>query len=461
MSTVETDEIYLRHSPDAVVIVDEHGIIELTNPRADEMFGHQPGELSGEPIEILVPDQFAKIHSAHRTRYRAAPATRAMGDLGVDLRGRRADGSSFPVEISLSPLVTDDGPRVMACVRDITDRRLHEQQADRVRDALDSVSEAAFMFDPESLCFTYVNQGAVDQVGYSRDELLGGMTPLHIKPDFTRESFSALVNRLTSGEHDALTFTTSHRHKDGTDLVVEVALQHHETGDAQGGVMVALARDITERLAIERRARADREALGVAEDRERIARDLHDVVIQRLFAAGMRLQAGLTDPDLLAVRSDETVSELDETIGVIRRTIFALTENGSTTATKRIHELTDAHTDRTGVVVDLEISGDIEAIDEVVMTELEASLTEALSNVARHAAARTVMVSIEGGDEVVLRVADDGVGIPHTRPAGFGLPNLSARAEELGGKFTVASSAAEGTHLEWRVPVGGAGDPGT
>ena len=200
------------------------------------------------------------------------------------------------------------------------------------------------------------------------------------------------------------------------------------------------------------RARAERESRRLAEDRERIARDLHDVVIQRLFAAGMRLQAGLSNPEILATRSDETVVELDETIAIIRRTIFALTENDVASPSTRIQALSDAHTDRTGANVDVNLSGEVDSIDDAVMAGLEASLTEALSNVARHAGAQNVTVDVAVGDDVVLRVSDDGVGIPDIRSAGFGLPNVGVRAEELGGEFNISAGAEGGTDFEWKVP---------
>ena len=318
------------------------------------------------------------------------------------------------------------------------------------------------MFDPDTLEFTYVNEGAVEQVGYGRDELLAGMTPLHIKPEFTTASFRALVDRLRSRGGGSHTFVTVHRAKDGTDIDVEVALQHHRTDDDPTGVMVALARDVTARLATEDRARRDREARRVSEDRERIARDLHDVVIQRLFGAGMRLQSGLSDTESLAERADEAISELDETIAEIRRTIFELTDNGGPGPTDRLTRLTEVHTGRTGVPVELELSGDLDGMGDELAGELEATLSEALSNVARHAAADEVTVTVEvSGSEIVLEVVDDGVGLPMAAVSGSGLPNIEARAVARGGFFSIGAGSDGGTHLVWRVPMAAPTGEGT
>jgi PAS domain S-box-containing protein len=446
---------YLQGSPDAVVIVDEGGSITFVNDRTKEMFGYEhPAQLVGESVEKLVPERFAAAHRAHRAGYRSAPTVRSMGEAGVELFGRRSDMTTFPVEISLSPIDTGGGQHVMASIRDVTARLRLEADVRRVGDALDAVHEAVFMFEPDSLRFVYVNEGAVEQVGYTRAELLGEMTPLDLKPDFTLESFRVLVRRLVTEERDALTFTTTHRRKDGSELAVEVVLQQPHTRGPLEDVLVALVRDVSERYAAQDRARADREALRVAEDRERIARDLHDLVIQRLFAAGMRLQAALGRPETLAARSDETVAELDETIAVIRRTIFELTDTAEVTVSSRIQKLADRHTDRTGVPVLVHLSGDIEGMDEAITAGLDASLTEALSNVARHAAAQSVTVSLTVDDHVTLRVADDGVGIPDDRSSvGQGIPNIGIRAEDLGGSLSIEAGTDGGTDLVWRVPA--------
>ena len=123
----------LEAAPDAMVIVDQHGLIVLVNVRVEEWFGYQRTELVGRHVEMLVPERFAGLHVAFRSGYVAAPRTRPMG-LAGDLRARRKDGSEFPVEISLAPLETPDGLLVSAAVRDITERRRTQEDADRIKD---------------------------------------------------------------------------------------------------------------------------------------------------------------------------------------------------------------------------------------------------------------------------------------------------------------------------------------
>jgi PAS domain S-box-containing protein len=123
----------LEAAPDAMVIVDKGGTIVLVNAQVENRFGYERGELIGQSVEMLVPERFSGMHVAFRSGYVAGPRTRPMG-LAGDLFARRKDGSEFPVEISLAPLETEEGLLVSAAVRDISERRRMQEEADRVKD---------------------------------------------------------------------------------------------------------------------------------------------------------------------------------------------------------------------------------------------------------------------------------------------------------------------------------------
>jgi signal transduction histidine kinase len=213
-----------------------------------------------------------------------------------------------------------------------------------------------------------------------------------------------------------------------------------------------------------RQAERQLRALQMAEERERIARDLHDLVIQRVFGAGMRLSAMLPAAQgTTAERIREVVAELDSVISDIRTTIFDLQAEGAMRGGLRtsVRQLATDAAERLGFPPRVRFSGPIDSVvDPDVGEQLLAVLRESLSNVIRHAAATAVIVEVDaqvdasGRRELVLRVADDGMGMAPEPDAGFGLRNMTARAAALGGTFDVGDRSPRGTVVEWRVPIG-------
>lgn len=211
-------------------------------------------------------------------------------------------------------------------------------------------------------------------------------------------------------------------------------------------------------LALERaRAQEEREQLVVLEDRERIARDLHDVVIQRLFATGMQLQG--VAPHALrpeaAKRINAAVDDLDATIRDIRRSIFELRAPVGTSLRTELRDAVEAASDALGFRPALDVSGPVDsAVPDDVVPELLAVLREALSNATRHAQASAVRVSVRAADgEVAIRIEDDGIGTDPAAARG-GLVNMGERARDLGGVFEIGPGPTGGTVVSWRVPLG-------
>jgi signal transduction histidine kinase len=200
--------------------------------------------------------------------------------------------------------------------------------------------------------------------------------------------------------------------------------------------------------------------LALVEDRERIARDLHDTVIQRLFATGMSLQGGIrlvrTDPAAAEARIEGAVDDLDLTVKHIRTAIFGLERSRTATdgLRSRVLALLSESAGPLGFQPRVLLDGPVDtAVDDAIATQLLATLREALSNVARHARATRVDVELLVADDITLRVIDDGVGPPDEgAPRGHGLANMTTRAEQLDGTFALYSGDPAGTILEWRVP---------
>ncbi len=199
----------------------------------------------------------------------------------------------------------------------------------------------------------------------------------------------------------------------------------------------------------------------LVDDRERIARDLHDTVIQRLFATGLSLQATTrivrADPDAAVNRIETAVDDLDLTVKHIRTAIFGLesTRTVEEGVRARVLALTRDAAAALGFEPRVLFDGAVDAgVSSVVSGELVATLREALSNVVRHAQATRVDVEVVVGDEIALRVQDDGVGPPAPgTTSGNGLRNMAARAEKLGGRFELRPGSPSGSVLEWCVPT--------
>ena len=206
--------------------------------------------------------------------------------------------------------------------------------------------------------------------------------------------------------------------------------------------------------------RADAEKLALFADRDRIGRDLHDLAIQRLFAAGMTLQSVLKITEKQAVRDrvGTAVADLDDTIKVIRSTIFALSEHDTPAQVPSLRaqvlQLCQDAAPTLGFSPAVRFTGpvDFEVPDRAVDHAL-AVTREALSNAARHAQASKVEVDLEtAGGFLLLRIADDGVGMPDGGRRS-GLANIADRATELGGTFTCGPGSAGGSVLLWKIPL--------
>ncbi len=234
-----------------------------------------------------------------------------------------------------------------------------------------------------------------------------------------------------------------------------------EFSEADEELMVALASAVG--VAIENARLHDRlHAMGIVEDRERIARDLHDTVIQRLFATGLSLQATIrlieSDPSAAVTRVEAAVDDLDLTVKHIRTAIFGLEDAQSERdgLRTRIMALVREMAEPLGFEPRVVLDGPLDTrVPDHVGSELLATLREALSNVARHAGAGHVEVGVMVDEDVVVRVLDDGVGPPDDdAPRGHGLRNMEERAAKLGGSISVGAGEAAGMALEWRVPLG-------
>jgi PAS domain S-box-containing protein len=317
-------------SPDGIVLCDGNGVILLVNRRLEELLGYAHGALTGQAIEVLVPEERRSSHTAHRSSFTHSPKVRPMAPT-LELFARHADGSEIPVEIALAPLHYEGRPVIMATVRD------------------------------------------------SRERL------------------------------------------------------HH----------LRLLREAEQRLLL-------------ADERERIARDLHDIVIQRLFATGLSIQsAAMRVAEPLRPRLDQAVDAIDEAIHDIRSSIFRLSHAGPARDSIRAGLLDlAAEAERLlGFLPRVHLDGAVDSLlDDELGAEVLGVIRELVSNAVRHARCSELLIAVAVDDEWVrCSVTDNGEGpgdLDAPR-AGRGLRNLDERARRNGGRFALEARAGGGSVATW------------
>lgn len=303
-----------------------------------------------------------------------------------------------------------------------------------------------------------VSNRLADLFGYDPDQLLGASISMLLPA-----SYRAHHDNLIAGYFEEPTSRSmaaggrlEGQRNDGTTVPVSVSLSPVVVGGRTG--VLAAVRDVTDSLRSDQQlAEATRRRLLV-ELRERLGRDLHDTVIQELFAVGMSLQLvspQITDP-LIAERVSESIDHIDQVIRHIRDAVLGPRRHHEPDSlSEQLVAVAAELTPALGLTPQLTIASDLDArVPPEVAAHVVPVLREALANVARHAGAIDVDVCVSiDADEVVVRVFDDGVGPPATVVRPGGLANLASRAQEVGGSFELVAHRPVGSVLVWKAPL--------
>jgi PAS domain S-box-containing protein len=492
----------VQSAPVAIAVTDEKGHIVLVNDKLADMFGYTGAELVDKPIETLMPERYRAGHVAYRDEYAGSPRQRPMGS-GLDLAGRRRDGSEFPIEVGLSFYRSGERVWSMATVADITRRKQNEeflerrvqertreierrrQVSDSLRDILAilnsdrplaeilqhivvqakellqaDASAIYQMQEPESIAIQAAH-------GLSSRQL---SNPLNLTlPAAVREVArkGEPISLLT--ENEALPLTEGE-----SSYCAQLAVPLRVKDEVYGGLMlyyveprkfsaeeIELAVMFGDQavLAIENaRLRTRAERTAVAAERNRIARDLHDSVTQTLFSATLIAEVL---PKLVERNGTEGMRRLEElrqlTRGALAEMRTLLLELRPATLIEvsieeLLRQLTEAARGRARIPIEMQVDVTTPLPPDVKVAFYYIA-QEALNNVAKHARAASAYVSLACHAEgAVLSVHDDGQGfeVMGVTPEHLGLAIMRERSESIGADLDIVSAPGQGTDISVR-----------
>ncbi len=353
----------------------------------------------------------------------------------------------------------------------MSSNEIGDHRLPHLADLSDAILHQAILSSPDGLLICdaagtirFANEALCLMVDYTSDQLIGQKVEMlvpsreHDTHVQRREGYIESPHSRPMGRGLALSAVRS----DKSEVAVEISLSPVDS--PMGRMTIASIRDITDRLADAEKLRNTREMLTLSSERERIARDLHDTVLQRLFGLGLELQAmamkqsSQPDSESTVARLETSVDEIDHIIKEIRTRVFTLgaaRREGS--LGQEIGDILAQSARVLGFSPRLRIEGALEnMVFGTLRIDLTASLHEALGNVARHSRATVVSVELIVLDyTLIMRVIDNGVGLPQDAQSspGNGLRNLSTRATTHGGTCNLIPLESGGTLVEWIVPV--------
>jgi PAS domain S-box-containing protein len=504
----------VQSAPVAIVLAGETGTIVLVNNKLADMFGYDSSELVGKPIETLMPERYRHGHVGYRVEYAANPRQRPMGS-GLDLSGRRSDGSEFPIEVGLSHYRSGERAWVMATVADITrrkqteeflERRVQERtrEIERRRQVSDTLREILAILNSDrplaeilqhivvqASQLLQADASAIYQMQDADSAIViqasFGLSNRQLTNPLSLTLPAAVKQVVQNGEATVTTGAGAGVEGDGFDdergtqanpYCAQLAVPLRIKDELYGGLMlyyleprkfsdeeIELAVMFGDQavLAIENaglRARAERTA--VAAERNRIARDLHDSVTQTLFSASLIAEVL---PKLVERNGGEGMRRLQElrqlTRGALAEMRTLLLELRPATlievnVEELLRQLTEAARGRARIPIELQ--ADVTApLPPDVKVALYYVAQEALNNVAKHARATSATVNLAShAAGAVLSVLDDGLGfdVAQVTPEHLGLAIMRERSESIGGELAIVSTPGEGTEItiRWTNP---------
>ena len=503
-SGISLSSSLLEALPDATIIVNQQGVITGANSQVEELFGYSAKELSGEKIETLVPERYRPQHRTDRDHYSSAPKTRRMG-AGLELYGRRRDGSEFPVEISLSPVQTAEGTMVLSAIRDITEQKQIEQQLRKANEELDrrstrelseSRSRLALIVDSSADAIigkdlngivTSWNKSAENIYGYTAEETIGKPINLIVPADRQSE-VTDFLDKIKRGElvdhHESVRITKDKR-------LLNVSISISPMRDVTGRVIGAsvIARDITAQKRVEEQLRQAQKMEAIGRLAGGVAHDFNNIL--GIMTACTELIRDKLERDSQQMQYVDTIRKAAERGASLTRQLLAFSRKQVVQPkivdlNERLRELTKllrpTMQEDVETVISPKCSSAIVEIDpsqfDQIVLNLAVNARDAMpkggkliietSNVAFDQAFSDLHPPMTAGKYVMLAVSDTGVGMDEAtklkifdpffttkepgKGTGLGLATVYGIVRQSGGSVWVYSEPGHGTTFKIYLP---------
>ena len=480
----ERFRLAVEAAPSGMIMADSEGRIILINAYTEKLFGYGRDELTGQKLEILVPERFRGKHSGLRAGYITQPTIRPMG-VGQDLFALRKDGSEFPVEIGLSPIATDQGTMVLAAIVDITERKQSEE-AQKLRLILETALDAVVVMTSDGIVADW-NDRAVSIFGWLRDEAVGRTMADLIIPERYREAHkNGLQRYLRTRQGDALgrRIELSGIKKNGEEFPVELSISAIQDGERI--LFVGCLRDMTEHHAL-RLARTEvarvtqRMAMG-----EMTASIVHEIK-QPLAAIALNANAGLrwltrTAPNLDEIRDalNRVVTDTNRTNEVIDGIRSVFKKENQTKARQDVNKLirevltlVGSDTEAQHIAVRTQLSDGLREVPanlvqlRQVIVNLITNAIDAMSTVVDRPRVLRLKTEAHEPSYLLITVEDSGIGIDpesmnrifdpffttKSHGMGMGLSICRSIVENHGGRLSVSLGPSHGSIFHVFLPT--------